>query len=207
MKISIYQLKPQFQRILAPLLRVLIHMRISPNQVTLFSMGLCLLLGLALTLHPQNSYLWLAFPLFMLLRMMLNAIDGMLATASQQKTPLGALLNEICDQVSDIALYLPFALLANIYTPLIVLVVIVAVLAEFAGVIALQIGVARRFDGPMGKSDRAFAFGLLAILVALDLSPIWLNGLLCLLLLLLLATIVNRLQQALRQGRTSPPIQ
>src|SRR6187402_2013783 len=137
MKISIYQLKPQFQRMLAPLLQGLIRMRISPNQVTLFSMGLCLLLGIALTLQPQNIYLWLAFPLFMLLRMMLNAIDGMLATASQQKTPLGALLNEICDQVSDIALYLPFALLANIYTPLLVLVVIVAVLAEFAGVVAL----------------------------------------------------------------------
>jgi CDP-diacylglycerol--glycerol-3-phosphate 3-phosphatidyltransferase len=32
------------------------------------------------------------------------------------------------------------------------------------GVVALQIGSARRYDGPMGKSDRALAFGLLAML-------------------------------------------
>lgn len=207
MKISIYQLKPQFQRMLAPLLQGLIRLGISPNQITLFSMGLCLLLGMALALHPQSIYLWFAFPLFMLLRMMLNAIDGMLANASQQKTPLGALLNEICDQVSDIALYLPFALLPHISAALVVLVVIASLLAEFAGVVALQIGVARRFDGPMGKSDRAFAFALLALLVALNLSSVWLNGLLCLVLLLLLATIFNRLQQALRQSRNSPPTQ
>lgn len=207
MKISIYQLKPQFQRLLAPLLQGLIRMSISPNQITLFSMSFCLLLGVALALNPQSKQLWLAFPLFMLLRMMLNAIDGMLANASQQKTPLGALLNEICDQVSDLALYLPFALAASIYTPLLLVVVIASLLAEFAGVIALQIGVARRFDGPMGKSDRAFAFGLLALLVALNVSPLWLNGVLCLVLLLLMATIFNRLQQALQQNRTLPQTQ
>ena len=32
---------------------------------------------------------------------------------------------------------------------------------EMAGVVAVQIGAERRYDGPMGKSDRAFTFGLL----------------------------------------------
>ena len=43
--------------------------------------------------------------------MMLNALDGMLAREFDRPTPLGALLNEIGDLVSDAALYLPLALL------------------------------------------------------------------------------------------------
>ena len=39
------------------------------------------------------------------------------------------------------------------------------------GVVAVQIGASRRYDGPLGKSDRAFAFGLLAVLLALDFIP------------------------------------
>ena len=205
MKLSIYQLKPQFQRILAPLLQALIRWRISPNQITIFTMILSVLFGFLLARFPANFCLWAAFPVFMFLRMALNAIDGMLATVSGQKTAVGALLNEMCDQISDVALYLPFALLFQLSAPLLVVVVVLALLAEFAGVTATLIGASRRFDGPMGKSDRAFCFGLLALFVVTKLEPIWFNGLLSIMLLLLLLTIFNRLQQALQQHQILPP--
>jgi CDP-diacylglycerol--glycerol-3-phosphate 3-phosphatidyltransferase len=205
MKLSIYQLKPQFQRILAPLLSALLRWNISPNQITVSTMGLSLLFGLSLAVFPNNPGLWIAFPFFMLLRMALNAIDGMLANASGKKTALGALLNEICDQISDAALYLPFALLPGVHAPLLIIVVVIALLAEFAGVIAISIGADRRFDGPMGKSDRAFSFSLLAICVVAHLPPIWLNGLLSVILLLLGITIVNRLRQALLHHQSALP--
>jgi CDP-diacylglycerol--glycerol-3-phosphate 3-phosphatidyltransferase len=79
-----------------------------------------------------------------------------------------------------------------------VLVAVAALLAEFAGVLAQAIGVARRFDGPMGKSDRAFAFGLLALLTGSNADPAWRNGLLALVLALSVVTVFNRLRQALR---------
>jgi CDP-diacylglycerol---glycerol-3-phosphate 3-phosphatidyltransferase len=197
MSISIYQLKPKFQQLLSPLLKVLMRLYITPNQLTFMTMLLCLAYGAALAVYASQTWVWAAFPIFMLLRMALNAIDGMLATASQQKTKLGAILNELCDQFSDAALYLPFALLPALYSPLIVVVVLMALLAEFAGVMAMLIGVARRFDGPMGKSDRAFAFSLLAILVMMKTPSVWLNGVLIIMLLLLIATIWNRLSRAL----------
>lgn len=205
MKLSIYQLKPQFQRILAPLLQALIDWKISPNQITIFTMSLSVLFGFLLAMFPANFCLWVAFPVFMFLRMALNAIDGMLANVSGQKTALGALLNEMCDQISDVALYLPFALLLQLSAPLLIVVVVMALLSEFAGVIATLIGASRRFDGPMGKSDRAFCFGLLALFVVTKLEPIWLNSLLSIMLLLLLLTIFNRLQQALQQRQILPP--
>jgi CDP-diacylglycerol--glycerol-3-phosphate 3-phosphatidyltransferase len=64
----------------------------------------------------------------MFLRMAMNAVDGMLANFTNRKTPLGALLNEICDQVSDAALVLPFALARDINAPLLVVTVMMALL-------------------------------------------------------------------------------
>ena len=198
MTLSIYQLKPRFQQLLRPLLEGLSRLGITPNQVTVAAMLLSLAYGTALALHPASSALWIGVPAFMLLRMALNAIDGMLAGATGQASRLGALLTEICDQVSDAALYLPFALAPGISAPLAVGVAVMALLAEFAGVLALAIGIARRFDGPMGKSDRAFAFSVLAIMLWSGAAPAWLNGVLGLILLLSLWTVFNRLRQALR---------
>lgn len=202
MSISIYQLKPRFQQLLRPFLDLLTRLGITPNQVTLAAMVLSVAYGAALALAPQCPGLWLGLPFFLLLRMALNAIDGMLANATGKKTALGALLNELCDQVSDAALYLPVALLAGISAHLVVLVVVFALLAEFSGVLACSIGVARRFDGPMGKSDRAFAFGLLGLLEWGGVAPFWHNALLAAVLVLSLVTIFNRVRQALL---LSPP--
>lgn len=205
MTFSIYQLKPKFQQLLSPLLNGLERLRVTPNQITLLAMLLSLAYGIALALFPQRPALWLGLPLFLLLRMALNAIDGMLANKTGQKTRLGAVLNEMCDQVSDVALYLPFALLAGIFAPLLVIVLMLALLAEFAGVLAATIGAPRRFDGPMGKSDRAFAFGLLALLSVAGAAAHWLNALLLLILLLSLWTVINRLRQALRFSAPQTP--
>lgn len=205
MSISIYQLKPKFQQLLRPLLSVLARRHVTPNQITVLAMLLSLLYGAALAGFPHDSRLWAGVPLFMFLRMALNAIDGMLATYTGQKTRLGALLNEICDQVSDAALVLPFALATGIHASLLVIVALLALLVEFAGVAALLTGSPRRFDGPMGKSDRAFAFGLLALLIAAGAPAFWLNALLAVVLLLLLITLLHRVRRALA-AHSAPPI-
>lgn len=206
MTFSIYDLKPRFQQALRPLLTSLVRRGVTPNQITVLAMALSVVYGATLALQPANRWLWGLFPVFMLVRMALNAIDGMLATATRQKTALGALLNEMGDQLSDAALYLPFALLPQVRAPLLVIVVVMALLTEFAGVLAVMIGSARRFDGPMGKSDRAVVFGLLALLVAAGVGAGWFDGLLVLTLWLLVWTLVNRLRQALQAGaRSAPP--
>lgn len=198
MSISIYQLKPRFQQLLRPALAALARAGVTPNQVTLGAMLLSVAYGVCLALWPERAALWYGLPAFLLLRMALNAIDGMLATATGNETPLGALLNEMCDQVSDAALYLPFALAAGLSPALVVGVVLAALLAEFAGVLAQAIGAPRGFEGPMGKSDRAFAFGVIALLVGAGVAPAWSNGLLVLVLLLSALTVFNRLRRALR---------
>ena len=141
----------------------------------------------------------LLVPLALFVRMALNAIDGMLAREHGQQSRLGALLNELGDVLSDVALYLPFATLPGVNGAAVVLFVVFALLAEFSGVLALAIGSARRYDGPMGKSDRAFVFGALGLWLGLAGSlPAWVAGLMPVLCGLLAWTIVNRVRAGLR---------
>ncbi|MDG1582895.1 CDP-alcohol phosphatidyltransferase family protein [Pseudomonas sp. GOM6] len=198
---SIYQLKPAFQNLLRPTVQRLYERGVTANQVTLAAAVISVSLGALLALFPTTTWLFALIPLWMLLRMALNAIDGMLAREFGQQSTLGAYLNELCDVLADSALYLPFAMLAGVSPLLVVLVVVLAVISEYAGVLGPMVGASRRYDGPMGKSDRAFAFGVLAAGVASGLlSATWINGLLALMLLLLLLTLLNRVRQGLKEA-------
>nr|WP_314492904.1 CDP-alcohol phosphatidyltransferase family protein [uncultured Pseudomonas sp.] len=203
---SIYQLKPRFQALLRPSVQRLYDRGVTANQVTLAAAAVSVLLGLLLAWRPEATGLFLLVPLWMLLRMALNAVDGMLAREFGQQSTLGAYLNELCDVVADAALYLPFALLPGVSPSLVVLTVVLAVISEYAGVMGPLVGASRRYDGPMGKSDRAFAFGVLGTGVGLGLlAASWINGLLALVLLLSLYTLYNRVRRGLLEARRTTP--
>ncbi|AMK33007.1 CDP-alcohol phosphatidyltransferase family protein [Pseudomonas mosselii] len=199
---SIYQLKPRFQALLRPAVQRLFDRGVTANQVTVTAAAVSVLLGLLLAWLPQVTWLFLLIPVWMLLRMALNAVDGMLAREFGQQSKLGAYLNELCDVIADTALYLPFALLPGVSPTLVVLVVVFAVISEYAGVMGPLAGASRRYDGPMGKSDRAFAFGVLGTGVAFGLlGAAWINGLLLVILLLSLYTLYNRVRHGLAETR------
>ena len=162
---SIYSLKPKFQNLLRPLTQRLYDSRVTANQVTLFACIVSILLGLGLYSLQAPSVLFVLIPIWMFIRMALNAIDGMLAREFKQKSRLGAYLNEVTDVVSDAALYLPFVWVTPFSTLQIALVIWLSGLSEMVGILGQVIGKSRRYDGPMGKSDRAFVFGLLGFLV------------------------------------------
>ena len=203
---SIYQLKPRFQNLLRPGVQRLYARGVTANQVTLAAAAVSVLLGALLAWLPQHTWLFALIPLWMLLRMALNAVDGMLAREFGQQSKLGAYLNELSDVVADSALYLPFALLAGVSPTLVVLVVVLAVISEYAGVLGPMVGASRRYDGPMGKSDRAFVLGVLATGVALGwLGAGWVDGVMWLVAALLAYTLVNRVRQGLKEQSDISP--
>jgi CDP-diacylglycerol--glycerol-3-phosphate 3-phosphatidyltransferase len=206
---TIYDLKPAFQNLLRPVCRTLAGLGITANQVTVFALLVSIIVGATFALFPTAAWAALLIPIWLFLRMALNAIDGMLAREHGMQSDLGGILNELSDVMADSALYLPFALVPAISAELVVGVAVVAIFTEMAGVVAVQIGAARRYDGPMGKSDRAFFFGLLALLLGLGFQPgWWVNAALVIVLLLSAATVWNRSRKALceiqERGRTSP---
>ncbi|MDE1153162.1 MAG: CDP-alcohol phosphatidyltransferase family protein [Micavibrio sp.] len=198
---SIYQLKARFQGLLRPLVGVLAHKGVTANQVTLAAAAASVVMGLLLLYFSDHRFPWLLLPIFMFFRMGLNAVDGMLAREHNMKSRLGAILNELGDVIADTALYLPFALIAGAYAWLVVLVCIFAIITEMTGLIGLQVGASRRYDGPMGKSDRAFVFGTLGFALGMGAVPgLWLNLVFGIILLLLLATVYNRAAHALAEA-------
>lgn len=195
---SIYDIKPAFQALLRPAVNYLAKTKITPNHVTIFACFCSFLVaGLIALFHQQRAIFYL-FPIFLFLRMALNAIDGMLAKEHDMKTPMGALLNELTDMLADAALYLPFALLSPYFYLPLGIIIVLAVITEACGLAAVSIGASRRYDGPMGKSDRAFAFSLIAIALALG-TPVglWLECLWLIMIALLVMTVINRAKQAL----------
>jgi CDP-diacylglycerol--glycerol-3-phosphate 3-phosphatidyltransferase len=199
--VSIYDLKPTFQARLRPLADGLAKRGITANQVTVAAFLLSLAAGALLLIWPGATVPLLLVPVVLFIRMALNAIDGMLAREHGQKSDLGALLNELGDLLSDAALYLPFAAIPGVSAILVVTAVVLAGASELAGTAALLIGAARRYDGPMGKSDRAFAFGAIAFLLGLGArAGLWLDLLFLVIVVLLLLTIANRIRGALAEA-------
>ncbi len=199
---SIYDLKPAFQRLLRPLVRGLARAGATPNHVTMAALALSFAVGGLIAWYPTARWPLLLLPAALLLRMALNALDGMMARELGMASRLGAVLNELGDVLSDAALYLPLALVPGIAAAPVVVAVVLAVITEMAGVVAVQIGAPRRYDGPMGKSDRAFVVGALALVLGLGArAGRWVAVLLWLVVALLLLTIWNRARRALREGR------
>ncbi len=198
--ISIYQIKPLFQKVLRPIVRRLARWGVTANQVTVAAMILSFLTGGLLLLNPNQPRLLLLVPVVLFIRMALNAIDGMLAREHHMKTKLGNILNELGDVLSDAALYLPFAFMPYFSAPLIVGVVVLSIVSEMTGVLGVVIGGSRRYDGPMGKSDRAFLFGLISLLIPLGVPTAkWLSVLLVITIFLIIWNILNRIRRALQE--------
>ncbi len=192
---SLYDLKPKFRELLRPLALRLGEAGVGPDALTFAAVLLALATGAAIALAaPQPAVLWL-LPVASFLRLALNALDGLVAQAFARATPRGAFLNEFGDVVADAALYLPLALYPAFPSALVVVFVTGGILVEFAGVLVQIAGHGRRYEGPMGKSDRALLTGLAAVAAATGLAgPAFLSGLFGLGLLLLALTLLRRVR-------------
>ncbi|MFO1329491.1 MAG: CDP-alcohol phosphatidyltransferase family protein [Rubrivivax sp.] len=197
---SIYLLKPRFQSLLRPSVRQLHRAGVTANQVTVAAALVSVALGLGLYASGAPAAALLLVPAWQLARMAFNAVDGMLAREHGQASRLGACLNELTDPVADAALALPLALVAPLQPLWVAAFVVMACLSEMAGLLGPTIGASRRYDGPMGKSDRAAAVGVLCFCAALAPLPSAAAVVMPALTVLTALTVVQRVRLALREG-------
>ncbi|MER9347541.1 CDP-alcohol phosphatidyltransferase family protein [Mesorhizobium sp. M0227] len=168
---TLYALKPAFQGRLRPLVNRLAAIGVTANSITILAAVMSITAGAAIAIWHEWRWLLLLIPAVMFVRMALNAVDGMLAREHGQASTLGMYLNELCDVVSDLALILPFAVFPEFGAWGVIAFAISAVLTEFAGVLGIAAKVGRNYAGPFGKSDRALALGVVAVLCAAGLWP------------------------------------
>ncbi len=162
--ISVYKIKPKFQSLLKPLMEFLHKKNLTPNHITLIALLGSILTGIWVHLDSGKSFLWIV-PTYLFTRMALNALDGMMARAFKQQSKLGEVLNELGDVLSDLAIFYPLLIKIGMdkHPHYLILFIVLMIINEFVGVLGKAMGGERRYEGPMGKSDRALFFGLLCL--------------------------------------------
>ena len=162
--ISVYKLKPKFQQLLHPLL-VWLHRRgVTANEITVVAIVFSFGIGVLFWEASAVPLFFLALPIGLLVRMILNALDGMMAREFGQTSRLGEVLNEVGDVVSDVFIFFPLLKYHPESLYWVVAFIVLSVLNEFAGVMGKVLGGQRRYEGPMGKSDRALLMGIYGLL-------------------------------------------
>ncbi|HOJ78745.1 MAG TPA: CDP-alcohol phosphatidyltransferase family protein [Bacillota bacterium] len=200
--ISIYNLKPKFQQLLSPFLDYLVKRRFTPNIITILALLGSISVGAIIRLTGGKSYWLLVIPVWLFLRMALNAIDGMMARKYNMGTALGCILNELGDVLSDLALYLPLGYVVPENMSVVVLFVIGAIITEFCGVLGYALAVNRHYEGPMGKSDRAFLVGALSLVTVFwEGVKIYWSWILIVATVLTVWTCLNRLKGILKEAK------
>ncbi|ORI03136.1 hypothetical protein B5723_09285 [Mammaliicoccus sciuri] len=200
---SIYEIKPKFQQLLMPIVDWMRKIGMTPNQVTILALVLSILTGIILSIFHDNKWIFILMPIVMFVRMALNAIDGVMAKKYQMKSHLGLLLNELGDVISDLFLFIPFVFIAEDYGIGIMLFISLSIISEMAGVTVRVIGSSRRYDGPMGKSDRAFIVGFISFLIFVHLNIIpYLHFVFYVCSILMLINIYNRITNGLKEVKS-----
>lgn len=197
---SLYQIKPAFQRLLSPVLDFCLTHGISANALTALALALSALGGAAILFSDAALWALLLYPPLMLVRMALNALDGLVARRTGTSTRGGMIFNEAADILSDLVMYLPLLIVPTINPSLLIGFVVTGVFAELAGLLRLIRNGQRAYHGPLGKSDRAAAVVVLTVMVSFGTPPGWLSGALGLFIALHLVTIINR-----SVARLTPP--
>jgi len=196
--ISVYKLKPKFQQLLMPILTFLHRRKITATQITMGSVVLSLLIAVMFWYADRMPILFLALPIGLFMRMAFNALDGMMARLFNQMSKKGEVLNEVGDILSDVMIFFPLLKFHSESLYLVVGFIVLSVINEFCGLIGKVVANDRRYDGPMGKSDRALLLGVYGILSLLHISitaiSVYLFAVLCLLLVL---SSITRLRKAL----------
>lgn len=166
---ALYDVKPRFRALLqgmVPFLRP-----IHPDAITLA--GLACSVGAAILFQAagQEPWLFLVIPILLLLRITLNALDGMVAQATGKARPFGEVLNEVADRLSDAAILLGIAVspLSSLAwgAPAVVLVL----LSSYVGILGKAVGAGRQYGGLLGKADRMLYLGLASILASFVGNP------------------------------------
>lgn len=201
---SVYGLKPAFQALLRPFARRIHALGGTANQVTLAAAAGSVALGAVWWgWGGRWPAVWALAAPWMLARMALNAIDGLLAREFGQRSVKGAYLNELGDAVSDAALWLPLTAVAPFSPALVVAFVLVAGWIELVGVVGAGLGGPRRQEGPLGKSDRALILALLGAWIAWPGElPAWAERVPWVLLALGGLTVAHRVGQGVLEART-----
>ena len=119
--------------------------------------------GACLLVSPTAPAALLALPVLVVVRLLLNLLDGALARATGRSHPRGEFYNELGDRFADLAFIVPVAFLPGAHLPTVLLGALGAVLASFAGLSVRAAGGRRSYRGVLSKPGRMVLLAVFAV--------------------------------------------
>ncbi len=192
-------LKSRDKKPMQKLAQALAKTKVTPNHISMASVGFAAMAALGFGLSIWHSPFWLLLAaLGIQLRLLCNLIDGMVAIEGGKKAATGAFWNEVPDRFSDGLILVAMGYAAG-FVALGWAATAGAIMTAYLREAAAAQGMAGDFSGPMAKPQR-MAVATLAALVAIPFPVIGWNVLEMALWVIILgeiATIARRMRHYL----------
>jgi phosphatidylglycerophosphate synthase len=165
--VGIYTTKSKWQRALQPIVDFCVRRRIHPNAFTYGALVFSMLAALALYFaHLNKNWLWVVPP-FVLLRLLLNLMDGQVARALNLADDWGEVKNEFGDRLADAMIFVALGVGGYAQTRLALLALTLILLVSYLGILGKALGGQRVYGGLFGKGDRMISLAIFTLYPAL----------------------------------------
>jgi CDP-diacylglycerol--glycerol-3-phosphate 3-phosphatidyltransferase len=192
--VGIYTTKSKWQRALQPIVDFCVARSIHPNTFTYGALVLSFIAALALYLAGGNrNWLWIVPP-FVLLRLLLNLMDGQVARALNLADDWGEVKNEFGDRIADALIFLAIGLSGYAEPGLSLMALTLILLVSYLGILGKALGGQRLYGGLFGKGDRMISLAIFTLYPALSGNLTSYNYFLIFASLAALITLIQRLR-------------
>lgn len=199
--------KTWLQKLMHPLARLLFDDGVRAIHVTSCAGLISVAVGVLVAAFAFHPWVFVLVPIWMIFRMLFNAVVAVLISEFGQHSRLGTCAHELSRVVAETALFLPFAVIPKVSMLLVLTVTLLAIFSEFAGLLGPLIKASRRRDGPMTSNLRLLCFGIFGAGIGSGYvltAPI--NIALAVITVLLLLTIITRIRKAVLEVTKPAPI-
>lgn len=200
---GIYATKSKWQRALRPIVALCVRNRIHPDIFTYSALTLSLVGAFALFWAGSNRvWLWLVPPC-VLVRLLLNLMDGLVAREIGLASAWGEVKNEFGDRVADTAIFLGLGFGGYAEVRLAALALALILCVSYLGLLGKAVGGSRVYRGVFGKGDRMISLALFTLYPLFSGNLTSYNWYLALAVVAATVTIIQRLR--IIYGHAQPP--
>lgn len=190
----------RLQKLLHPAAEVLFDDGVRAIHVTLCAGLISVAVGVLVAAFAFHLWIFALIPIWIVVRLGFAAVHCQLVNEFGQHSRLGTCAHELSRVVAETALFLPFAVVPKISLLLVLLVTLLSILSEFAGLLGPLINASRRRDGPLSSGIRLMCFAVFGSVLALGYLPTAaINIALAVMALMLIVTIGRRVRRAIAQ--------
>ena len=160
---GIYATKSKWQKALQPIVDFCVARRMHPNVFTYGALALSLIAALALYLANLNkNWLWIVPPC-VLIRLLLNLMDGQVARSLHLADDWGEVKNEFGDRIADAIIFAAIGLGEYADTKLALIALTLILLVSYLGILGKALGGQRVYGGLFGKGDRMISLAIFTL--------------------------------------------